>query len=76
MPQSGDECHTPDSSRFWKENTFEHYDKEYLRLWYKKNCDPYHDKILPALPKEFIEEMSKRYIALYEKITAQNLRIN
>ncbi|EKD92305.1 MAG: hypothetical protein ACD_29C00072G0001 [uncultured bacterium] len=70
-----DECHTPDSSRFWKDNTTEHYDKEYLRLWYKKNCDPYHDKILPTIPEKIIQEMSTRYIYLFEKITGEKLKV-
>ncbi len=63
-----DECHTPDSSRFWLKDTHDHYDKEFLRLWYKKNCDPYKDKVLPTIPTELIEEMSRRYVYLYEKI--------
>ncbi len=64
-----DECHTPDSSRFWLDHSLEHYDKEYLRLWYKKNCDPYRDAVLPAAPKELIEEMSRRYIFLYKSVS-------
>ncbi len=63
-----DECHTPDSSRFWLDNSFEHYDKEFLRLWYKTNCDPYGDAVLPEAPKELIQEMTRRYHYLYEKL--------
>ena len=71
-----DECHTPDSSRFWLKNFLEHYDKEYLRLWYKKNFDPYRDSILPIPENALIQEMSRRYIYLYEKITQKKLEIS
>lgn len=68
-----DECHTPDSSRFWLENTTEHYDKEYVRLWYRENSDPYCDSILPTAPPALIQEISRRYIYLYETLTQQKL---
>jgi len=71
-----DECHTPDSSRFWKQNSIEHYDKEYLRLWYQKNSRPYQDLVLSKPPIGMIQEMSRRYIYLYEKITQKKLEIN
>lgn len=71
-----DECHTPDSSRFWFENTFENYDKEYLRLWCKKNCDPYHASFLPIPDDALIQEISRRYIYLHETITQKKLEID
>src|SRR3989339_1895153 len=74
-----DEIHTPDSSRYWKKATYEerfnkgeepeYFDKEFLRLWFKENCDPYKDKELPEAPPEMVEEMSRRYIKMYEQIT-------
>jgi len=74
-----DEIHTPDSSRYWINESYEerflngqepeNIDKEFLRLWFKENCDPYKDEILPQAPKELIVELSKRYIQLYEMIT-------
>jgi len=76
-----DEIHTPDSSRFWIKDTYEtrfakdeepeNIDKEFLRLWFKQNCDPYKDKVLPKAPKELVIELSKRYIKLYEMITGK-----
>ncbi len=71
-----DECHTPDSSRFWKLNSNDSYDKEFLRLWYRDHCDPYHDKTLPTPPHSLIAEMAKRYCALHKSLTNQPLRIN
>ena len=74
-----DEIHTPDSSRYWLASSYqeriaqglepENIDKEFLRLWFAKNTDPYNDKALPAAPQELVEELSSRYIQLYERIT-------
>jgi len=76
-----DEIHTPDSSRYWLANSFEqrfadgqepeNIDKEFLRLWFKDNCDPYNDEILPEAPQELIVTLSSRYIQLYEMITGK-----
>ncbi|MHC1692780.1 MAG: phosphoribosylaminoimidazolesuccinocarboxamide synthase [Sphaerochaetaceae bacterium] len=76
-----DELHTPDSSRYWLSGSYaqlhsmgmepENIDKEFLRLWFKQVCDPYHDKVLPQAPRELIIELSLRYIQLYEMITAE-----
>jgi len=76
-----DEIHTPDSSRYWKAATYEerfnndlepeYFDKEFLRLWFKDNCDPYNDKVLPEAPKDLVAELSRRYIEIYETITGK-----
>ena len=74
-----DEIHTPDSSRYWIAGSYEdriaqgkepqNIDKEFLRLWFVDNCDPYNDKELPPAPDELVIELSSRYIYLYETIT-------
>ena len=74
-----DEIHTPDSSRYWIAGSYEdriaqgkepqNIDKEFLRLWFVDNCDPYNDKELPLAPDELVIELSSRYIYLYETIT-------
>jgi phosphoribosylaminoimidazole-succinocarboxamide synthase len=76
-----DEIHTPDSSRYWIAKSYaermaagqepENIDKEFLRLWFTKNCDPYNDKELPTAPDELVIELSRRYIMLYEMITGK-----
>ncbi|HTE49073.1 MAG TPA: phosphoribosylaminoimidazolesuccinocarboxamide synthase, partial [Candidatus Paceibacterota bacterium] len=76
-----DEIHTPDSSRYWQAKTYEerigkgmepeNFDKEFLRLWFKENCDPYNDEVLPKAPAELEEELSRRYIQIYEQITGE-----
>lgn len=76
-----DEIHTPDSSRFWISSSYkeriavgqepENIDKEFLRLWFAKNCDPYNDEVLPDAPDDLVAELSARYILLYELITGE-----
>jgi phosphoribosylaminoimidazole-succinocarboxamide synthase len=79
-----DEIHTPDSSRYWLLESYrerfetgeepEYFDKEFLRLWFKEHCDPYKDAVLPAAPRELVDELSRRYIKMYERITGQVFR--
>ena len=74
-----DEIHTPDSSRYWITETYsermaageepQNVDKEFLRLWFVDNCDPYNDETLPEAPEALVVELSSRYIYLYEIIT-------
>lgn len=76
-----DEVNTPDSSRYWLANSYqqriaegkepENIDKEFLRLWFRDNCDPYKDEKLPDAPKDLVVELSRRYIKLYETITGK-----
>ena len=76
-----DEIHTPDSSRYWISDSYDeriaagqepqNIDKEFLRLWFVDNCDPYNDEILPQAPEALIVELSSRYIFLYETITGE-----
>ncbi len=77
-----DEIHTPDSSRYWQRDTYaarldagqepDYFDKEFLRLWFREHSDPYADKELPQAPRELVEELSRRYIRMYEQITGNS----
>jgi len=79
-----DEIHTPDSSRYWLEDSYEerfandeepeNIDKEFLRLWFREHCDPYNDPELPEAPEELVIELSSRYIKLYEMITGKEFK--
>jgi phosphoribosylaminoimidazole-succinocarboxamide synthase len=81
-----DEVHTPDSSRYWLALSYEeriakglepeNIDKEFLRLWFKDHCDPYHDKDLPKAPDDLVVELSSRYILLYEMITGKPIEVD
>ncbi len=76
-----DEIHTPDSSRWWISESYEArmaagedpemVDKEFLRKWFAKYCDPYSDATLPEPPAELLDELSRKYIMLYEMITGK-----
>lgn len=75
-----DEVHTPDSSRYWKQDSYaarllegkepESLDKEFLRLWISQRCDPYKDPI-PEIPDDTMVDFSSRYMALYETISGK-----
>eukprot|EP00878_Enallax_costatus_P034498 GHUV01038255.1.p1 GENE.GHUV01038255.1~~GHUV01038255.1.p1 ORF type:complete len:187 (+),score=13.24 GHUV01038255.1:901-1461(+) len=78
------QIHTPDSSRYWLADTYDerheadlepqNIDKEFLRLWFRERCDPYADKVLPEAPRELVEELSRRYVYLFERITGQKFQ--
>jgi len=75
-----DEVHTPDSSRFWKANTYEerfaagedpeNFDKEFVRIAYADKG--YRgDGDAPAMPEELWASASERYITIYELLTGK-----
>jgi phosphoribosylaminoimidazole-succinocarboxamide synthase len=76
-----DEIHTPDSSRYWQLSSYDarftageepdYFDKEFLRLWFREHSDPYGAAPLPEAPPHLIEELSRRYIQMYEQITGE-----
>ncbi len=73
-----DEIHTPDSSRFWFEDTYaprlaagedpESFDKEYVRRWLAKQGFT-GDGEIPNIPDEIRVEATRRYIEAIEQIT-------
>ena len=75
-----DEILTPDSSRYWKADSYESrlaageepesLDKEFLRLWVRSKCDPYKDPI-PEIPPETLIEFAGKYVSLFETVTGQ-----
>ncbi|MBI2599233.1 phosphoribosylaminoimidazolesuccinocarboxamide synthase [Candidatus Curtissbacteria bacterium] len=80
-----DEIHTPDSSRFWLKSTYkqkfkkgeevENYDKEVMRLWFSEHGYTGKGKP-PKLPNDIIVKVAKRYIEVYEKLTAEQFKID
>ncbi len=76
-----DEMHTPDSSRFWKANSYaahfetgeepENFDKEFVRLAYAQQ-NYRGDGEPPRMPDELWIQASERYIAIYEMLTGKN----
>jgi phosphoribosylaminoimidazole-succinocarboxamide synthase len=78
-----DEVHTPDSSRYWQADSYEarvargqepdYFDKEFLRLWFMDHCDPYNDATLPDAPADLVEELSRRYAAIFHQLTGETV---
>lgn len=75
-----DEVHTPDSSRFWKADSYEsrfaagqepeNFDKEFVRIAYTEKGYRGEGEI-PAMPNELWAAASERYITIYEMLTGQ-----
>ncbi|MCU0376646.1 MAG: phosphoribosylaminoimidazolesuccinocarboxamide synthase [Bacteroidales bacterium] len=77
-----DEIHTPDSSRYFYADGYEErfargeqqrqLSKEFVREWLMANgFQGRSGEKVPEMTKEFVTEISERYIELYEKITGQ-----
>jgi phosphoribosylaminoimidazole-succinocarboxamide synthase len=75
-----DEVHTPDSSRFWKADSYEerfaagedpeNFDKEFVRIAYADKG--YRgDGEIPNMPAELWASASERYITIYELLTGE-----
>ena len=74
-----DEVHTPDSSRYWYENTYQgafergedpkSFDKEYVRRWLKGELGYVGEGTIPKIPDEVRIEAARRYIMAFEQIT-------
>jgi phosphoribosylaminoimidazole-succinocarboxamide synthase len=78
-----DEIHTPDSSRYFYKDGYEErqkdgkpqrqLSKEFVREWLMENgFQGKEGQTMPSMPEEFVQEVSNRYIHLYELITGQD----
>jgi len=79
-----DEVHTPDSSRFWKADTYEslfaqgeepeNFDKEFVRIAYAEKG--YRgDGEIPPMPTDLWVAASQRYITIYEMLTGETFEV-
>lgn len=77
-----DEIHTPDSSRYFHAEGYEarqaagqpqeQLSKEFVREWLMANgFQGKEGQAIPQMTDQFVEQVSKRYIALYETMTGQ-----
>jgi phosphoribosylaminoimidazole-succinocarboxamide synthase len=77
-----DEIHTPDSSRYFYKDGYEErqakgerqkqLSKEFVREWLMANgFQGLEGQLMPEMPDAFVEEVSQRYIELYEKVTGK-----
>jgi phosphoribosylaminoimidazole-succinocarboxamide synthase len=82
-----DEIHTPDSSRYFYADSYNAYtggdktkrprqlSKEFVREWLiEHGFSGQPGETVPKLSDAFIEQVSKRYIELYEKITGEKFK--
>lgn len=78
-----DEIHTPDSSRYFYLEPYEgnlakglpqqQLSKEFVRQWLiEKGFQGKEGQQMPEMPDQFVEEISTKYIALYELITGKS----
>jgi phosphoribosylaminoimidazole-succinocarboxamide synthase len=78
-----DEIHTPDSSRYFYAEGYEErqssgeqqkqLSKEFVRQWLiSKGFQGKEGQAMPEMPDAFVEEVSERYIELYESITGES----
>ncbi len=78
-----DEIHTPDSSRYFYRGGYEdrfnageqqkQLSKEFVRQWLISNgFQGKEGQKIPEMSDDFIEEVSERYIELFENITGEN----
>lgn len=77
-----DEIHTPDSSRYFLATTYdenqqkglaqEHLSKEFVREWLMENgFQGKEGHTMPEMSDEVVNQISEKYIHLYEKITGK-----
>jgi phosphoribosylaminoimidazole-succinocarboxamide synthase len=77
-----DEIHTPDSSRYFYADGYEErqkrgqaqkqLSKEFLREWLmERNFQGKEGQLVPEMPDNLVNQVSERYIELYEKITGE-----
>lgn len=80
-----DEIHTPDSSRYFYREGYEErqrkgepqrqLSKEFVREWLMdQGFQGLEGQLMPMMPDAFIEEVSRRYIELYETVTGKKFR--
>jgi phosphoribosylaminoimidazole-succinocarboxamide synthase len=77
-----DEIHTPDSSRYFYADGYEEnlakgvpqkqLSKEFVREWLiANNFQGKEGQVIPEMTDAKVEEISERYIELYEKVTGE-----
>ncbi|QIP16854.1 phosphoribosylaminoimidazolesuccinocarboxamide synthase [Spirosoma aureum] len=80
-----DEVHTPDSSRYFYADTYDtnlqanqpqkQLSKEFVREWLIANgFQGKTGQVVPAMSDEWVQQISARYIELFETVTGQSFR--
>jgi phosphoribosylaminoimidazole-succinocarboxamide synthase len=76
-----DEIHTPDSSRYWLQDSYEQrfaagappesFDKDVIRNWILARCNPYEDPI-PEISRKMRLHTAAVYVSAFETITGES----
>ena len=76
-----DEIHTPDSSRYWLQDSYERrfaagvppesFDKDVIRNWILARCNPYEDPI-PEISRKMRLHTAAVYVSAFETITGES----
>ena len=76
-----DEIHTPDSSRYWLQVSYERrfaagappesFDKDVIRNWILARCNPYEDPI-PEISRKMRLHTAAVYVSAFETITGES----
>ena len=80
-----DEIHTPDSSRYFYADQYQdnqdkglpqkQLSKEFVREWLiANNFQGKEGQVVPEMTDEKVEEISNRYIELFEKVTGEKFK--
>jgi len=81
-----DEIHTPDSSRYFYRYSYDRYlqdrsqplpkhlSKEFVREWLMENGFDGHGQPLPVMTDKFVQQVSERYIELFEQVSGQKFK--
>lgn len=81
-----DEIHTPDCSRYFNAEEYERYlkerneppehlSKEFMRQWaLNQGFSGLEEQEVPVLPQDVINEISHRYVRLYEQLTGSEFQ--
>ena len=78
-----DEIHTCDSSRYWIKDSYDslfklgkepqRIDKDLVREYVKTKCNPYTTKVIPQIPHDLKDHVSRAYMSFYEKLTGYKM---
>lgn len=82
-----DELHTPDSSRYWKSDTYrekfqngeepDRFDKDVIRVWLRENVKNIYDDSVTAetvnIPDDVISKVRNSYLDFYKQLTGYDI---
>lgn len=81
-----DEIHTPDSSRYWVQDSYEErfaagkdpegLDKEFVRLWLSERMEDAYQSPIPEITAADLEMFSGKYRTLHKRVTGEEFVVD